>query len=530
MGSLVAALAGLALGTLVSEDLTLLAAGVAVAEGRLPGWPAAVACATGLFLGDVGLWCAGRLGRRPLARWRSATAVGALVGWLDRAPVVTILASRVLPGTRLPLYVAAGAWSRRSPAILLAMLGAAVVWTPICIGGVVVASRVLRTAPSAVNDGVWTLRCAALVVGASIVLAARRRGAIDSGAVLARLERLRCWEFWPAWLVNTPVVVWVLLLGIRHRSLTLFTAANPGIEDVGLVGESKAAILATLPAEWTLPWILATPGPVHARVGDVHAQLATRRWTWPLVAKPDASQRGVAVRWIRTDEALAAYLDAVPGPVVLQQPHDGPFEAGLYYVRAPGARHGHLTSITDKRFPSVVGDGHTSIAGLIAQHPRYRVQMPLLQARLGPRLADVPSIGEVVVLGRVGNHAQGTMFLDGSDLWTPALEARVDAIARAVPGFHIGRFDVRYRDRAAFMSGQDLAIVELNGVAAEPTHVYDPDASLLAAWRALCRHWTTAFRIAAANRAAGHQPASLPRVVTLVWRHLRSTPPTIVSD
>lgn len=530
MSPLVAALAGLALGTLVSEDLTLLAAGVAVAEGRVPAWSATVACAAGLFVGDVGLWCAGRLGRGPLARWQSAAAVRPLVGWLDRAPVVTVLASRVLPGTRLPLYVAAGAWSRRSPAILLAMLGAAVVWAPICIGGVVLASRVLSTSPSAVDDRVWTFRGAALVAGVSIVVAARRRGSIDGSAVLARFERLRCWEFWPAWLVNGPVVAWVLLLGIRHRSLTLFTAANPGIDDGGLVGESKAAILATLPAEWTLPWILVAPGTVTARVGDVHTQLAARRWTWPLVAKPDVSQRGVAVRWIRSDEALVAYLDVVPGPVVLQQPHDGPFEAGLYYVRPPGSRHGHVTSITDKRFPSVVGDGHTSVAGLIAQHPRYRMQALLLRARLGARLTDVPSADEVVVLGRVGNHAQGAMFLDGAQLWTPELEARVDAIARAVPGFHIGRFDVRYRDRSAFMAGEDLAVVELNGVAAEPTHVYDPDASLLDAWRALCRHWTMAFRIGAANRAAGHRPASLRRVVALVWRHLRSTPPTIVSD
>src|SRR5688500_9634721 len=111
MSSLVAALAGLALGTLVSEDLTLLAAGVAVAEGRLPAWSAMAACAAGLFIGDAGLWCAGRLGRGPLARWQSAAAIRPLIGWLDRAPVVTILASRVLPGTRLPLYVAAGAWS-----------------------------------------------------------------------------------------------------------------------------------------------------------------------------------------------------------------------------------------------------------------------------------------------------------------------------------------------------------------------------------------------------------------------------------
>ena len=37
----------------------------------------------------------------------------------------------------------------------------------------------------------------------------------------------------------------------------------------------------------------------------------------------------------------------------------------------------------------------------------------------------------------------------------PALERRVDEIARAVPGFFIGRFDVRYSDVERFKAGED---------------------------------------------------------------------------
>jgi hypothetical protein len=53
-------------------------------------------------------------------------------------------------------------------------------------------------------------------------------------------------------------------------------------------------------------------------------------------------------------------------------------------------------------------------------------------SRLGPRRHRVPAVGEPVRLAIAGNHAQGTLFLDGSDLITAALERRVDDIARAV--------------------------------------------------------------------------------------------------
>ena len=57
----------LAFATLVSEDLTCVAAGVLVAEGRLHPLAAISACAVGIFGGDFGLWLVGRTGGR-LAR------------------------------------------------------------------------------------------------------------------------------------------------------------------------------------------------------------------------------------------------------------------------------------------------------------------------------------------------------------------------------------------------------------------------------------------------------------------------------
>ena len=128
--------------------------------------------------------------------------------------------------------------------------------------------------------------------------------------------------------------------------------------------------------------------------------------------------------------------------------------------------------------------------------------------------------GERFELGTIGNHCQGTMFRSGDHLWTPALEARVDAIARQVPGFFIGRFDVRYGSVTRFKAGDDLAIVELNGVTAEPTDVYDPARSLVSAYRALFEQWRLVFEIGAANRRRGHAGTGPARLARLALAHV----------
>lgn len=330
--------------------------------------------------------------------------------------------------------------------------------------------------------------------------------------------RVKAWEFWPPWLFYAPVAAWIAALTLRH-GLTALTAANPGLADGGLVGESKADILRLLPERWTIPWLLIP----SAERGRAHALVEARGWAYPLVAKPDVGQRGAGVQRVADEAALLDYLRRAEGAVLLQPWHPGPFEAGVFYARRPDEARGRIFSITDKRFPTLVGDGRATVADLVRRHPRFRFQAPLFLARHAARAHDVLPAGACLPLGDIGNHAQGAMFVDGSDLITPALEARIDAIAREIPGFFVGRFDIRYSDRDAFRRGDDLAIVELNGVTAESTNIYDPSRSLLTAYRTLFAQWALIFAIGGANRARGAQGASLGRVGRLVWEYLRGT-------
>jgi membrane protein DedA with SNARE-associated domain len=126
----------LVFGTLISEDLACVAAGLLIQRGQVEASSAVVACTLGIFAGDVGLWTLGRTCGRAVLAWpRVARRLQPnrfheCRMWLDRHAGWAIVASRFLPGSRLPLYVIAGIVEL--PGIVFAgwaLLGT-LLWTP----------------------------------------------------------------------------------------------------------------------------------------------------------------------------------------------------------------------------------------------------------------------------------------------------------------------------------------------------------------------------------------------------------------
>ena len=69
-------------------------------------------------------------------------------------------------------------------------------------------------------------------------------------------------------------------------------------------------------------------------------------------------------------------------------------------------------------------------------------------------------------------------------------------------GFHYGRLDIKYRDLAALLAGEDFKVLEVNGIISEPTHIYDAshrEASYLNALKTINRHWKIMSEIALVN-------------------------------
>ncbi len=520
----------LALSTLVSEDLTCIAAGLLVARGTLGFVPATSACFAGIVAGDLLLMLAGRhLGaaavERPPLRWLvSPRLLHRSRDWVTRRGPLAILLSRFVPGSRAPTYFAVGMLAHSPLRLVGWYLVAAALWSPLLVGTAAVAGEMaLERLTDYLGTGVWHVIVPALVLLLAlktVMEASTRRG---RRLLLSRWRRASRWEFWPPLLFYPPVVLFVLWLGLRHRCLTLFTAANPGIPGGGFIGESKADIYARL-GGGTQPWLLQTAlippsGPTEEAAFVARFQQA-HGLGFPLVLKPDAGERGRGVAIVRDATQVKAYLETNRLPTLVQEFAPG-HEFGVFYYRMPDEARGRILAITDKRPPVVTGDGVATLEELILRDQRAVCMAPVFLERFDERLAEVPAPGEEIALVELGTHCLGCLFVDGGALLTPELEAAVDRISqRFEGGFYFGRYDIRAASVDAFRQGRDFRVVELNGVTSEATSIYDPANSLWRAYATLARQWRLAFEIGARNRALGVEP--LPaRALWRMWRDAR---------
>jgi hypothetical protein len=317
----------------------------------------------------------------------------------------------------------------------------------------------------------------------------------------AFLIRLRHWEYWPFFIVYAPVFLYWAWLSVKARSLFFFSTANPSITHSGFLLESKKQIYDLMPKGIYPKTLFFGKG---TRMDDIRHRLAASGLTYPMMAKPDVGQRGMAVELLKDECGLLLYTMRSKVDFLLQEYIDYPLEIGIFYYRMPGETKGNITGIVGKEFLSVTGDGQSTVEALLQQNDRYILQLPALRRRLGRRLQSTPVMGQRVELAPYGNHSRGAKFLDHSHRINPRLEAVMDDLCRQIPGFHFGRLDIRFQSWPQLEAGKAFSVIELNGAGSEPTHIYDPGHSLFFAWREIKRHLDILYKISRANAGQHH--------------------------
>ncbi len=519
----------LAMATWITEDITCISAGVLSGAGATPLSVAILACFIGIFTGDFLVYLGGRaLGLRALQRaplrWLIASAqVERSARFFESHGPKLILTTRFIPGTRLPTYFAAGLFGigfwRFSGWFLLA----AGLWVPlvVCLSSLA-GTHMLRFFERYERYTFFLLIAGILALLLSLKLIAPLSSHIGRRLLLGRWRRATRWEFWPAWALYPPVVLSILGLAIRHRSLTLFTAVNPGISGGGLVGESKSAILSRFGkncpqvASFRL---LPTALSLEEKLAALEDFLRAESLDYPIVLKPDQGERGQGVAVLDNPGAAREYLARCPLAVIAQEFVPGE-EFGVFYIRHPKEDRGRLFSLTEKILIHVIGDGKRTLEDLILEDDRAVCMAPLFLDRFAARVGEIPAPGENIPLTHLGTHCRGALFLDAAGLDTPELSAAIDRLSKRFEGFHFGRYDLRVPSRRDLQAGINFKILELNGVTSEATHIYDPRHRYLYGVRTLIAQWKIAFDIAAANVQNGAQPATLREVIGLL-KHFR---------
>ncbi|HEY4110812.1 NRDE family protein [Puia sp.] len=333
------------------------------------------------------------------------------------------------------------------------------------------------------------------------------------------LIRLKHWEYWPATIIYAPLFFYWIWLSLKARSLFWFSAANPTITHSGFLLESKKQIYHLMP-EGSYPKTLYCQK--GTRIGQLVPRLKALGLTYPIMAKPDIGQRGMAVQLLKDECQLLRYAARTRVDFLLQEYIDHPLEIGVFYYRMPGQPAGCVTGIVGKQLLTVTGDGRSTVKTLLSRNERYVLQLPALRRALGPALQQVPANGEVLSLAPYGNHSRGAKFTDESHRITPGLQAAIDDLCRRIPGFYFGRLDIRFRDWQSLEAGEAFSVIELNGAGSEPTHIYDPEHSIFFAWREIRRHWDILFAISRANtRQQGLAQMSFGKGIKMLWDYSR---------
>lgn len=333
-------------------------------------------------------------------------------------------------------------------------------------------------------------------------------------------------EFLPAKVFYFPMALYWLWLSLKHRGVTLPTAANPAFPLGGLVGESKAIVTADLHGKAKerfadhFPFLRGGEG--RSLDHDLEAALdglETSGLVMPFVAKPDMACRGAGVRLIRTREDLTSYLSLFPTgqTIIFQQYIPYEAEAGIFYFRYPGQETGRILSLTLKYFPYIFGDGVSTIKSLILAEPRAGKLSHLYLPRHAERLDHVLEAGEPMRLAFTGSHSRGTIFRNGNAFITEQMRVAFDEVADGVPGFFFGRFDARFPSLEDLQAGGPFHLMEINGAGGEVAHIWDARTKILEAYKALAEQYRIVFEIGAENRRRGHKPSSL-REIYKAWR------------
>jgi hypothetical protein len=309
------------------------------------------------------------------------------------------------------------------------------------------------------------------------------------------------WEYWPLWLVYFPVSFYFLYLSIKARSFFFFSATNPTIENGGMLFSSKWKIFQLIPKKYYPTTIFVDN---HENISSIKHRMQESGIVFPVMAKPDRGERGWGVRKIENIAELENYRKAMNITFLVQSYINYPIEISIFYYRHPLANRGIVTSVTYKKLLTISGDGFSTIEKLILDNDRCFLQYDKLKKESHINFIKILASEEIQVLVPYGNHVLGATFLNYNHIIDEQLVSTIDTISKKIDGFYYGRYDIRCKSIEDLKAGKNFSILEVNGAAAEPAHIYEPGFPFFKAQLEIAKHFKMMYEAAIENKKRGY--------------------------
>ena len=309
-------------------------------------------------------------------------------------------------------------------------------------------------------------------------------------------------------------------LALKSKDPAFFTTANPLIPTGGLFGASKYDLLKHLPAKWVPETYYSKD---LSKEQNILTSLQQNSIIFPVVLKPDLAERGVGVQIVDSANELNRIAHTITYPVVIQNFIHSTLEFGVFFIKHPDAEKGKIVSIVQKEFLTVKGDGKSTILELMSANDRSYLTLEKWIKNKNPLLPKVPAFNENLIIEPIGNHNRGTKFINANHLINQQMADIFTDICKHLPEFYYGRIDLKCKDISDLYSGNNISVMEVNGINSEPAHIYDPGISYLTGLKTVLNHWDEIYKIAKINRQRGFTTNSVGEV----WASYRKRSETL---
>lgn len=298
-------------------------------------------------------------------------------------------------------------------------------------------------------------------------------------------------EFWPGRWYEAPAYVWLGIQAmIRGVGMSGLLKSNYGLDHGGAGFVSKYQLQADIGVH-KFPETILLKKELSAEERCTQVKEFATIHQYPIILKPDAGFTGRGVFKVDNDAQVDALVPLITIDYLAQNFIPANVEFGVFYVRYQGVPK--IIGMNQKHFPTVTGDGVSTLQKLIAAHPRYNHFWHSYVRYLD--LTEVIPAGEERRLSFIGSHTLGCKFTNDTNLLTPELEHAIFTLFEDTLGFNFGRLDVLADSIEAFQAGK-IRMIEVNAVNALPTNVFDPDINVWESYRIFFEHMSYLAKIA----------------------------------
>lgn len=495
----------LSIGTLVSEDLAFVSGLFSVKNSSMTAITFILAYSIGVLIGDILLYGLGVLTRK----YSHIKVISKLLSFFPYSKKIDnhdkfgffeefLVFTRFIPGTRLPTYIYCGFTGYSLLNFVFILFISTVFYAGLGTSLILLSDSIDITNTSLFIKFSSVIFVSFLTIRIFKLLFLLRKLKFKYNEVIRPLSililRLKFLEFLPTIIFYLPFVPYFMFLLIKYRGFSSALSSNPAIAMSGFVGELKSDI-DQLIIKYIPSYNLKLKSIDNTK--SINSQI--EEFEFPVIAKPDSGMRGTGVALINSIEELTKYASKSKKKFVIQEYYDSPHEWGVFYYRFPGTYNGEIFSIVDKEFPKVIGDGRSTLYELVLKdrYRKNRFDWIFSDSTIDPFY--IPMRDERYILSIRGSHSKGCIFWNGEKYLNEEYTKNIKKVLDQLPGFHIGRVDLRFQDLEGLKRGE-FKLIEINGAGAESGNMYDPEMSYINTYKILIKQWNLIFKIGEINK------------------------------